>query len=349
MSLSLEQKSELILKTWNLEETPVVPYIVEIGEPHFATTAFYNDDQAELDWNESYIRDREQFDDFSIPNIKTNIGIGVMAAAFGCESVVNDESDPWIRPLISKDNVSDVYTLNKPDLSHNRIYQKAFSRLEYIQARTSHHIRTVNVPSPLVTASLIWEYTSFIQATIKYPKEVHALLDIVTDATIEFFRRQFEIVTNPVSVSHEIWHIPREIGIRISDDTAALLSPKLYREFGVPYNTRISEAFGGIVIHSCGELKHVLPVMMETPGLRGIDLTIPQNEDWDLIQKAAVGKTPVNFRYFYWDHMEGNVDSFEYTKKLLDKFGTHGIFLQTSAPTLEEAAGLNEKIKPLLM
>jgi hypothetical protein len=33
-----------------------------------------------------------------------------------------------------------------------------------------------------------------------------------------------------------MWHIPAEVGVRVSDDTAAVMSPGLYREFGVRYN-----------------------------------------------------------------------------------------------------------------
>lgn len=348
MALTVANKLEVITKTWNLEATSVVPYVIEIGEPHFATKSFYDDDQAELAWNEAYIRDRSEIDDFGVPNIKTNIGIGVMAAAFGCETIVNNESDPWSKPLITEDNISDVFDLRKPDPASNPIYLKSIERLKYIQSSTSHHIRLVNIPSPLVTASLIWDYTSFIQATLIHPKEVHALLDVITEATIEFVNLQLGVITNPVSMGHEIWHIPRNVGIRISDDTAALLSPQLYREFGVTYNARMSEAFGGIVIHSCGELKHVLPVMMETPGVRGIDLTVPQNEDWGVIKKSVLGRAALNLRYFYWDHLVQNVDSVAYTKKLIDEFGTQGIFLQTSAPTQEEAVQLGEAIGQIL-
>jgi len=348
MVLTEAAKAELIRQTWNLEETSSVPYIIEIGEPHFATTEFYDDDEAELRWNEAYNRNRTDINDFGILNVKPNIGIGVMASAFGCETVVNNESDPWSRPIIRKENIADVYRLEKPDLITNPVYRKAIERLEYLQARTPHHMRLVNVPSPLVTASLIWEYTSFIQATIKHPKEVHALLDVVTEATIEFVRLQLDAIRSPLSMGHEIWHIPREVGLRISDDTAALLSPRLYREFGVAYNAKIAEAFGGVIVHSCGELKHVLPVMMEIPGLRGIDLTLPQNADWEEIKRSAVGKTALILRYYYWDHTEKNVDTVRYTESVIDAFGRRGIFLLTSAPTLPEAIRLREEIHPML-
>lgn len=349
MSLKDTEKREAILKTWNLEPTDEVPFLIEIDYPHFATEEFYDDDEAELRWNERYhLQDRAGVYDYGLPNIKPNLGIGVMAAAFGCEQRVNNEADPWITPLIREDNVADVFTLKKPDSATNPIYQKALTRIDYLQNHSDLPLRLVNVPSPLVTASLIWEYTSFVEATILYPQEIHALLEVVTDATIEFVQIQLQRIRNLFTMGHEMWYTPPEVGLRISDDTAALLSPKLYREFGVRYNAKIAEAFHGIVVHSCGELRHVLPVMMETPHLRGIDLTIPQNSKWEVIKEAAVGKTALNLRHFFWDHEQEGTDLVEYTRTLIEYFGRKGIFIQTSTPTAPEAIALGQKLHQLL-
>ena len=348
MLLTNEEKQQTILKTWNLEETSEVPFVVEIGYPHLATEEFYANDDAEIRWNERYHQDRADVYDYGMPNIKPNIGISIMAAAFGCKFTINNEADPWITPLIKEKNAADVYTLEKPNPETNPIYQQAFARLEYLQTHSTLPLRLVNVPSPLVTASLIWDYTSFIESTLLYPKEIHALLEVVTEATIEFVHLQLQRINHLHTMSHEIWYLPPEIGIRISDDTAAVMSPKLYREFGVKYNAKISEAFGGIVVHSCGELKHVLPVMMETPGLRGIDLTIPQNMKWEVIKKHAAGKTALNLRHCFWDHPDEGTDLVEYTRSLIEYFGRQGIFIQTSTPTAQEAVALGQELHHLL-
>lgn len=348
MFLTDAEKRETILKTWNLEETPEVPFLIEIGRPHFATEGYYDDDQAELQRHAQYHQERTEVYDYGMPNIKPNLGISVMAAAFGCDVTVNNEADPWVTPLIRETNVTDVYTLKKPDPVNNPIYKKAFARIKFLQANSTLPLRLVNVPSPLVTASLIWEYTSFIESTLLHPKEVHVLLEVVTEATIEFVQLQLQRITNLYTMGHEMWYIPPEVGVRISDDTAALLSPKLYREFGVKYNAKLSEAFGGLIVHSCGDLKHVLPAMMEIPGLRGIDVTIPQNSKWEVIKEAAAGKTALNLRHYFWDHPEEGTDLVEYTRSLIDYFGRRGIFIQTSTPTTSEAIALGQKLHHVL-
>ena len=107
------------------------------------------------------------------------------------------------------ERVADVHALPVPDPAGHPVFRRAWERIDYLQAHSDLPLRVVNVPSPLVTASLIWDYTSFIEALMLYPDEAHVLLK------------------------------------RISDATAALLSPNLYREFGVRYNGKIAEAFGG--------------------------------------------------------------------------------------------------------
>jgi hypothetical protein len=197
---------------------------------------------------------------------------------------------------------------------------------------------------------MIWDYTSFIEALLICPDEVHVLLEKVTEATILYIQEQFKRIKNLFSVGHEsICPVPRFAGVRVSDDTATLLSPDLYREFGVKYNNLISKAFGGIVVHSCGDTQYVVSAMMEIEGLKGLDFTIPQVMNWEPVKNAAAGKTALVLRQRYWDHpVDTKVDLVEYSKKLLDTFGRRGLIIETSAPSGEEARALGERMHQLL-
>ena len=346
--LSNEEKKDRIAKNWQLQDVDEVPFLIEIGGIHMATTTYFSDHAAEVAWNEEFHKQREGVYDYGMPNIKPNQGINIVASAFGCEYTVNDEADPWVKPLIRDDNVQDVHDLEIPDPKTNPVFRLAWERLDYLQSHSDLPLRLVNVPSPLVTASLIWDYTSFITATMLHPREVHVLLEKVTGATIGYLKEQLARIHNLHGMSHEMWHIPREVGVRISDDTASVLSPSLYREFGVKYNSMISRAFGGIVVHSCGEVKNVVEPMMEIEDLRGLDFTIPQ-ADWEAIRKAAAGKTVLCLRHYYWDHgPDAQVDLAAYSQKMLDFFGRKGLFIQTSTPTAEEARKLGADLHRIL-
>jgi hypothetical protein len=348
--LKPEEKIRRLEANWRLEDLDEVPFVVEIGPFHGATKDYFDDPAAEIQWAEDLNRGREGVYDYGLPNIKPNQGIGTIAAAFGCEYTVNNEADPWIKSVIREENAADVYKLELPDPETNPVFQKVWKRIEALENLSSLPLRMVNVASPLVTASMIWDYTSFIEALLICPDEVHALLEKVTEATILYIREQFKRIKNLFSVGHEsICPVPRFAGVRVSDDTAALLSPDLYREFGVRYNSMISKAFGGIVVHSCGDTQYVVPAMMEIEGLKGLDFTIPQVMNWNAVRDAAAGKTALCLRQRYWDHpVDAKIDLAEYAKKLMDTFGRKGLIIETSAPTGEEARVLGTKLHQLL-
>jgi len=201
-----------------------------------------------------------------------------------------------------------------------------------------------------VAASQIWDYTNFAEATITCPGEVHALMEKVTEAIIGYVHEQFRRIKNLYSVGHESCiGVPREMGIRMSDDTGAILSPAGYREFGVKYNSIIAKEFGGVMLHSCGDTHNVAPVMMEIPGLTGLDFTIPQVTHWEALRDACAGKTALMLRTHYWDHLEAEkFDLADYIKKVVDFFGPKGLFITTSMPTRAEAEALALKLRKVL-
>jgi hypothetical protein len=344
--LTPDEKLNLLARTWRLEDTEEVPFVIDIGLFHAATAEFYNDDIAEVKWNEELHRMRDGIYDYGLPNIKPNLGIGIIAAAFGCESTPNEEADPWIKPIINEDNVDDVHKLEIPDPAKNAIFKKVSSRIESLEKLSSLPLRMVNVPSPLVTASMIWDYTSFIESLLVYPDEVHVLLEKVTEATIIYIKEQFRQIKNLFSVGHEsICPIPRFAGVRVSDDTAALLSPALYREFGVKYLNKISREFGGVVVHSCGDVQYVAPAMMEIEGIKGLDFNMPQVMNWESVRDAAAGKAVLNLRHRYWDHpVNAPPDLAGYTMKLIETFGRKGVIIETAVPSAEEARILGEAL-----
>jgi len=194
---------------------------------------------------------------------------------------------------------------------------------------------------------MIWDYTDFMMSLLTSPKEVHHLIEMITEATIDYVNLQLDIITDLHSMGHEVLCVPREAGLRVSDDTAALLSPDLYREFGVYYNGKLAEAFGGVVVHSCGDCSHIVPAMLETPGLKGLDLTMPQNTDWSALESAA-GEVVLSLRHYFWDHGEQAVDPVEYTGRLINSFGTTGMFIVTSMPDAEQARELGQKLWAML-
>ncbi|MDR2617528.1 MAG: hypothetical protein LBC62_01545, partial [Treponema sp.] len=112
--LSVETIKARILANARLENVEEVPFVVETGPVHLATSEFFDNPGAELAWNLNFHKDREGVYDYAFPNIKPNTGINIIAAAFGCECRVNNEADPWVTCRIREENAGDVYKLVVP-------------------------------------------------------------------------------------------------------------------------------------------------------------------------------------------------------------------------------------------
>ena len=107
---------------------------------------------------------------------------------------------------------------------------------------------------------------------------MYRLFDKCTELYIDFVNAQLERVPGAVNVNmHDTWW-PPGLGTLCEDDLIVTISPETLVEFVVPYWNRISEEFGGIMIHSCGEYSHLFETMRDNVHeLRGIWMNTGEN------------------------------------------------------------------------
>lgn len=232
-------------------------------------------------------------------------GVGVYAAAFGCPVLWYKHDAPQTKPRYS--SIDELSDLRYPDIGKCELMQKVLDTIRYLREQTgdSIPIALTDTQSPNDTASLILDTSEFFASSIAEPEMLEPLMDMVTRLIIEFSELQIEAIgrANLASPGHIM---PSDVslrGISVSDDNMAVISPASYQNTSLPYNSRLSEHFGGIAIHTCGNYKHTLPLMMETPGLamvdcalRGADPNPNKAEDllpWfagkDIVLKVRVG------------------------------------------------------------
>ena len=209
-----------------------------------------------------------------VPALCPTLGVIAIPSAFGAEVVWWENDFPAVRPLIG-DDTDKIRSLARPTIKDGELgrileYTRAF--LERTQGRMP--IRLGDIQGPLDNAALIFGHTSFLEALITAPRDVHLLLDMITDLMIEFVAAQRGLVhaagAEFVPSSFQPW-LPDGEGISVANDVAVMLSPELHDEFGVPYLNRLSDAFGGIYIHSCGDWTHLFPSLEKVRGLRGLE------------------------------------------------------------------------------
>jgi hypothetical protein len=232
-----------------------------------------------VNWNHFYERLQRFFyqDDF-IPRLQPQIGIGVFASAFGAEVTICDEQLPMTHPVIQPgEPATRVYELPPPKVDAGQLGEVLeYARLFARESGRRYPIALTDLQGPLDTAYLIWNTNDFMIAMLEHPAEVHHLMRMVTDLIIKFIKELRASVPWFVPSHFPPIYLPDGKGITISEDVLALLSPKLYAEFSLPYLNELSEEFGGIVIHSCGNIEHQLQNLEKVYNLRAINFGVSE-------------------------------------------------------------------------
>jgi hypothetical protein len=227
--------------------------------------------KAELD----LLRWRESFgveDDF-IPHLQPQGGVSVFASAFGCEVQYFKHTLPWAHPVIRADDPPQkVYELPVPEPTDGQLGQMLeFTDYFVAQTKGRYPIAMTDLQGPLDTAYLVWDSSAFMLAMYTNPREVHHLMRLVTDLIVKYVKEQRARSPEFIPCHFPPIWLPEGRGIAISDDGLAVIGAKLYEEFCLPYVNELSEEFGGIVIHSCGNFVHQFDNLAKVHNLRGLN------------------------------------------------------------------------------
>jgi hypothetical protein len=237
-------------------------------------------------------------------------GVGVYANLFGCAYDWDISDYPQTRYAVT--TTEEARRITKPDWSNGEICRLVMESIRYYRDRIGDviPIACTDTQSPLDTATLIWQTDNFFLACHDEPQTVHRLLGMITDMIIEFSLAQLEAIgPNPARPGHSACLSRahgRMTGIGLSDDLATVVSPSIYEEFSRPYNERIAEALGGVVIHSCGVWRPpIIESVLDTRGLAGVELALSTDDDpspsapeiirdlftgWGVPVKARIGR-----------------------------------------------------------
>jgi uroporphyrinogen-III decarboxylase len=214
----------------------------------------------------------EQYDDDYVPYLFPWYGTGVVPSALGCDTLFQPKEEPAVRGAIIV-RPEDVRTLVPPDPYRDGLMPRVLRCIDYMREHSDLPVSVTDCQGPLnialnlvgVEAISLWMYD--------YPSAVHELMDFCTTVLIDWVKVQKVHAGQPLE-SGAFPHftvLPEGFGgVWISDDDCTILSPHLYREFVVPYNSRVFRAFGGGTLHYCGSAPQQLENFVATEGLTGV-------------------------------------------------------------------------------
>ncbi len=164
----------------------------------------------------------------------------VEASQLGVEVMFPEDNVPMVKGPVMRE-AEDVYRLKILNPRRKGLMVKAIQTYEYMRQQVDESIPVGlgGTEGPITTAVVVRGQDFFVDLFL-HSKEVHALLKLVTEASL-LIRRTIEEVTG------------RKIrSTGIADDFSGMLSPDQYEEFCVPYQKQIYEEFGieGRSLHS---------------------------------------------------------------------------------------------------
>ena len=199
-------------------------------------------------------------------------GIGTTASAFGGEYEWPGDEAPVVKPIYK--SIHDVPELIPLDLNQVPIMRHTLEIIEYFLDQTKGRvpISWSDMQSPLNVAAELMDTSGFFIAFCEDPAKVKEMLAPFSDVVIEFTRKQSDLIGDALArPGHGFASSRAGTGIGMSDDMMVMISSKMYEDFCVDNNAKIGEAFGGAVIHSCGNWEKWIEAVKKIPNLKMID------------------------------------------------------------------------------
>ena len=212
-------------------------------------------------------------DDVYLPFLFPWYGTGVVPSAMGCRILFGHGEEPAVEGAFIDDPVA-VSRLEPPDPERDGLMPRVLACIDHFRAHSDLPISFTDNQGPSNIALNLVGLERLCIWMFEHPTIVHELMDFCTTVLIDWVRLQKERAGAPDdggAFPHLIAIPPGFGGVWLSDDDSTVLSPELYREFVVPYNGRVFEAFGGGTLHYCGNARHQLENYLATPGLVGLN------------------------------------------------------------------------------
>ena len=271
---------DLIKRAFDFEEPKEVPFIFntsnyfsfgyppeELPEDYYITPASMYERQVRQFENHFNV-----IDDHYVPYLMPWYGTGVTASGFGIGVNFLPKMDPTTEIPIMK-NPEEIDRMKMPDFSKDGLMPKVLDTIRYFQKNSEIPIGFTDNHGPLTLAVQVVGYENLFYWMYDYPKQIHKLMDLLSDTLIAWVTHQKELIGEPLNhcFGNQGIYVPEGVGVWFSDDDCVILPESLYREFVVPYNEKILKHFGGGILHFCGTANQHIENFKRMKHLRGIN------------------------------------------------------------------------------
>lgn len=273
-----------------------------------------------------YDQVREIEDDF-VPYLVPWFGTAVVASALGCQVEFYPKQDPASNPRFYPiATPDDVRKLQLPDPERDGLMPRVLTFQRYMKRSSFLPVGITDLQGPLTTANQLMGYDKLIYLMTDYPTAAHELMEKVTEALIHWVKVQKKVIGEALTecIADQLVYTGAHIGVWFADDDAVIMSPKYYREFVVPYNSRLLREFGGGCLHFCGKAAHQAENFLATAGLRAVNVyTLHDIRAFRELRSKLQGRIVM----FACDYTPLHYE--EYFRDLLDDLSSSGLVINS--------------------
>jgi len=331
----LEKVKAKTVDVFRFSDVKAPPFIVNSAfyfvfgiDPETFPEDYFDAPAAMTNYQERIYYDQvKEIDDDFVPYLVPWFGTIVTASAFGCQIEFPYKQDPVVNPrYYPVQTPEDIKNLRVPDPEKDGLMPRVLEFLLYMKQNSFLPVGITDFQGPLTTANQLMGYDKLIYLMYDHPNLMHELMDKVTEALILWVKKQKEVIGEPWKqcIGNQQIYTGENIGIWFSDDDAVLMSVKAYKEFVVPYNSRILSEFGGGIIHYCGNATHHVESFLNTQGLLGLNIYNLYN-----IHSLAELKSRVEGRLVVFACDFTPIEYEDYFQELLSSLSCRGLVINS--------------------
>jgi len=228
--------------------------------------------------------------------VRSNYGTGILSSLFGAPIFMMPRENnclPTTRAFNDSDKVRAILDAGMPDLSggfgkkvfeFGEILRETFA--PYPKISKYVHIFHPDVQGPLDICELMWGGEMFYEM-YDDPDFVHDVMNLVSDTYIRFLEKWYTIVPMRKGMNTH-WNWMHRGPLMLRDDSAMNLSPDMYEEFALPYDSKLLKHFGGGCVHFCGRGDHYIDLITAVPEAYAINMSQAHLNDMEKMYAALI-------------------------------------------------------------
>lgn len=214
---------------------------------------------------------RGSFRDDTIPSVFPGCRQSTLPNLFGAQETVIGNDVTTARIVTRPEDVDDLeWEIRPGTVAHNWI-EGSKRILDETDGRIPIHV--VDMQGPFDAAAQLCGYDTLILMAYEDQARYRRFLEMMSDAFCAFWEAQMAILGDRFVATHLFgWDwVPPGPRATMSIDSLVMCSPAFFDEFVAPYLLDISRRLGPLVVHSCGDFRHMIPSLRRLGVVEGVN------------------------------------------------------------------------------